>query len=133
MVLAVLAFAGSPAQAQQQQQQPVVTPLPAGAVTLESCSWKARSGAFDADIRVKNHTNLKIAKTRFLITFIDKDNEAVQGYADMTGSSVQLAPGMPLIGKWAHGTFPVSMKTIACGLVGVKFQGYPNVIFSAVK
>jgi hypothetical protein len=130
LCLAASGLANSPARA---QQQPVITPLPVGAVTIQSCSWKARNGAFDADIRVKNHTNLAIAKTRFLLTFIDTYGEVVQGYADMSGNSVSLAPGMPLSGKWTRGVFPLSMKTIACGLVGVKFKGYPNVIFSAVK
>lgn len=119
--------------AQQQQQQPVITTLPAGAVAIQSCAWKAAPGAFAADIRIKNYTNLKVAKTRLLLTFIDKAGEAVQGYADMVGTRVALVPGMPLMGKWQHGTFPTSMKTIACGLVGVKFSGYPNVIFSALK
>lgn len=112
---------------------PVITPLPPGAVSIESCKWKATPGAFDADIRLKDHTNLKIAKARFLITFINVYGESVQGYADMTGSTVALAPGMPLLGKWNHGTFPMSMKNIRCALVGIKFEGYPDVIFSTVK
>lgn len=132
LALLALLFSGSPAPAQQ-QPQPVITALPSGAVTIESCAWKEHAGTFDADIRVKNHTNLKIAKTRFLLTFINTYGETVQGFADMAGNNVALVPGMPLTGKWSHGTFPASLKNIACGLVGVKFQGYPNVIFSTMK
>jgi hypothetical protein len=40
---------------------------------------------------------------------------------------------MPMTGRWTHGTFPLSMKTMRCSLVGVKFKGYPDVIFSNVK
>ena len=132
LTLLALLFPGSFASAQQ-EPAPVITALPGGAVTIESCKWKATTGTFDADIRLKNHTNLKIEKTRLFLTFINSYGETVQGYADMVGNTVALLPSMGLTGKWAHGRFPMSLKNIACGLVGVKFQGYPNVIFSAVK
>ncbi len=139
MLLVLMGLSASMAAAQQQQPQPqpsrqqVITPLPPGAVSLESCAWKATRGTFDADIRVKNHTNLKLAKTRLFLTFIDGSGEKMQGLMDMVGSDVSAIPGIPWTGKWLHGTFPVSIKSMSCGIVGVKFQGYPNVIFSAVK
>lgn len=127
------ALCAQQARAQQAQPAPAITQLPAGAVTLQSCAWKAKSTAFDADIRIKNHTNLPVAKVRLLLTLIDKAGEQVQAYADMTGNAVTLAGGVPMAGRWTKGAFPLSMKTMRCALVGVKFQGYPNVIFSAVK
>lgn len=119
--------------AAQTAAAPAIVPLPAGAVSIQSCNWKATRSSFDADIRLRDHTNLKVAKSRFLLTFIDGYGEKVQAYADMVGTNVSLVPGMPMIGRWTRGTFPLGIKTIACALVGVKFNGYPNVIFSAVK
>ncbi len=129
-LLAVPAAASTPA---QPPAKPVVTALPAGAVTLQSCSWKGKTGKFDADIRITNHTNQKIAKSRLLLTFVDTSGEALQGYFDMQGKDVMPAPGVPMTGKWVHGVFPTSMRTMGCTLVGVKFQGYPNVIYSTIK
>jgi hypothetical protein len=131
---AVVALFGSlHAPASAEQTAPVITPLPAGAVTLQACSWNAKSTAFDADVRIANHTNLPVDKVRLLLTFVNRAGEVVKAYADMKGSSVSLVPGVPMAGRWTRGTFPLSMKTMRCSLVGVKFQGYPNVIFSALK
>lgn len=112
---------------------PVITALPAGAVTLQSCKWNAASTAFDADIRLANHTNLPVEKARLLLTFVNKSGETVQAYADMVGKNISLVNSIPMTGRWTHGTFPLSMKTMRCALVGVKFRGYPDVIFSNVK
>lgn len=112
---------------------PTIVPLPAGAVSIQSCSWKATRAAFDAEIKLKDHTNLKIAKSRFLLTFIDAYGEKVQAYADMAGDKVSLAPGVPMAGRWVRGTFPLGIKVMTCALMGVKFNGYPDVIFSALK
>lgn len=131
MAVFALSFAAIPARSQQ--GAPVITPLPPDAVTLTSCNWDAKSTTFDADINVRNHTNLPIGKVRLLLTFVNRQGESVNAYADMVGSSVALVKGVPMTGRWTHGTFPLSMKTMRCALVGVKFQGYPNVIFSAVK
>jgi|GEM_PF-4851873 len=131
-LLALMSFAGAPAPAQQ-QVQPVITALPHNAVTIQSCNWKTTYNSFDADIRLKDNTNLKIAKSRLLLTFTNDYGENVSAYADMDGGSVTPAPGMKLMGKWLHGTFPMNLKNISCALVGVKFVGYPNVIFSAVN
>lgn len=112
---------------------PTIVPLPPGAVSIQSCHWTATRASFDADIKVKDHTNLKIAKSRFLLTFIDAYGEKVQAYADMVNDNVALVPGMPMTGRWVRGTFPLGIKTMTCALVGVKFNGYPDVVFSALK
>ncbi len=122
-----------PVAARTEQGQPIITALPDGAVTIQSCDWKAKSTAFDADIRINDHTNLPVVKTRLLLTFVDRAGESVQAYADMVGRSVALAPGLPMNGRWTHGAFPLSMKNMRCAIVGVKFLGYPNVIFATVK
>ncbi len=132
-ITAAIALSFCRAAAIAQPSSPVITPLPAGAVTLESCNWNAKSTAFDADIRLKDHTNLPIEKARLLLTFVNTQGETVKAYADMAGSAVTLAKGVPMTGRWSHGTFPLSMKTMQCALIGVKFRGYPNVIFSAVQ
>ena len=128
-VLVLLAGAAAPAQ----QAGPLIQPLPSGAVTIQSCDWRVAKGAFVANFKVRDMTNLPVAKSRILVTFVNSYSETAQGYVDLVGKSAAFAPGMKLTGKWAHGTFPDDLRKVSCSLAGVKFQGYPNVIYSAVE
>ena len=110
-----------------------VVPLPSGAVTIEACHWNATARSFDTDIRLADHTNLPIAKARLLLTYISREGESVSSYVDMVGSQISTVSGMPIAGAWRHSVFPGDLQTLRCGLVGVKFAGYPNVIYSAVR
>ncbi len=112
---------------------PIVVPMPAGAVTIETCHWSGNDRHFTTDIKLADHTNLKIAKARLLLTFTSSEGETVSSYVDMVGDVVQPAQGVPPVGTWKRSAFPRDLQTLRCGLVGVKFQGYPNVIYSAVK
>lgn len=112
---------------------PVVVPMPAGAVTIQTCHWSGNDRHFTTNVKLADHTNLKIAKARLLLTFTSTEGETVSSYVDMTGDVIAQADGMPPVGTWRRSVFPRDLQTLRCGLVGVKFQGYPNVIYSAVK
>ena len=135
VILALLfAFAGAALPASAEQSSPPVTvPLPSGAVTIESCRWTGTDRTFNTDIKLADHTNLKIAKARLLLTYISKYGETVSSFVDMTGALIRPVDGMPPEGTWKKGIFPRDLQTLRCGLVGVKFEGYPNVIYSALK
>lgn len=128
-VLALWTGAAAPAQ----QAGEIIQQLPSGAVTIQSCNWSVRHGAFVANFKLRDHTNLPVAKTRILVTFVNAYGETAQGYVDMTDNSVEFAPGMKMTGKWSHGTFPDDLRSVSCTLTGVKFTGYPNVIYSALE
>lgn len=112
---------------------PTVVPMPAGAVTIETCHWSGNAQHFTTDIKLANHTNLKVAKARLLLTFTSNEGETVSSYVDMVGDEISQADGMTPVGTWKHSVFPRDLQMLRCGLIGVKFQGYPNVIYSAVK
>jgi len=133
--LPALALAGSllsvPARAAAGAE--IVVPMPVGAVTIETCHWSGDSRHFATDIKLADHTNLKVAKARLLLQFTSTEGETVSSYVDMVDGVVQQAEGMPPVGTWHRSVFPRDLQTLRCGLIGVKFQGYPNVIYSAVK
>ncbi len=135
VIALAVALAGSltsvPARAASGAQ--TVVPMPPGAVTIERCHWAGSDRHFTADIKLADHTNYKIAKARLLLTFTSAEGETVSSYVDMMGDAISPADGMPPVGTWKHSVFPRDLQTLRCGLVGVKFQGYPNVIYSAVK
>lgn len=126
-VLALWAGAAAPA-----QQAPLIQPLPPGAVRIKACDWRVSHGAFVTNFKISDRTNLPVAKSRILLTFVNGYGESAQAYVDMTGSKVEFAPGMKMTGKWTHGTFPDDLRSVQCTLAGVKFAGYPNVIYSAL-
>lgn len=126
-VLGLWAGAAAPA-----QQAPLIQPLPPGAVSITSCDWRVAHGALVTNFKIRDHTNLPVAKSRILVTFVNGYGESAQAYVDMAGAKVTFAPGMKLTGKWAHGTFPDDLRSVRCTLAGVKFIGYPDVIYSAL-
>lgn len=131
--LAALLLAASSGIAGAAPENRVVVDLPQGAVSIDSCRWKATRTSFDTDIRLKDHTNLKIAKARLLLNYVDTYGESVQSYVDMVGTTIAPASGLAPTGKWQRGVFPTDLRTLQCTLVGVKFEGYPNVIYSTMK